>query len=220
MVSVLPGTRITALLDQGKISGSAGCNNYGGAYIIDGNSISIGPLASTEMMCADPEGVMEQEAQYLSAMDSVAKYQVIANRLEMISKSGELAAMFSVAKPTSLVDTPWQIVAYNNGREAVVSVINDTEITALFAEGNVSGSAGCNDYNASYELDGENITIAPAVTTRKFCEEPEGVMEQETEFLTALLSANAYQLDGQRLDMFSADGVRALNAQDANSDSQ
>jgi heat shock protein HslJ len=95
MVSVLPGTRITAVLDQGQISGSAGCNNYNGAYVIDGNNISIGPLASTKMMCADPEGVMEQESQYLSAMNSVAKYQVIANRLELISKSGELAAMFT-----------------------------------------------------------------------------------------------------------------------------
>ncbi len=111
-------------------------------------------------------------------------------------------------------------MAYDNGRETVVRVINGTAITALFAEGNASGSAGCNDYNASYELDGENITIAPAVTTRKFCEEPEGVMEQETEFLTALLSANTYQIDGQRLDMYFADGARALNAQDANSDSQ
>ena len=220
MVSVLPGTRITALFDKGQVSGSAGCNNYNGPYVIDGNNISIGPLASTVMMCADPEGIMEQEVQYLSALGSVAKSQVIADRLELISESGELAAMFTVAKPTSLVATPWQILAYNNGQEAVVSVINGTEITALFVDGNVSGSAGCNDYNASYELDGENITIGPAVTTRKFCEEPEGVMDQETEFLSALKSAATYQIDGPRLDMFTTDGARALNAQDANSDSR
>ena len=43
-------------------------------------------------------------------------------------------------------------------------------------------------------------------------------MDQETEFLTALQSAVSFQVDGSRLDMFNADGARALDAAAAGSD--
>ena len=213
MTSVLPGTRITALFESGTVSGSAGCNNYNASYELDGKSITIGPGASTMMACPEPEGVMEQEQLYLAALQSAGSYQIIANRLELISESGELAAMFTVAEPTTLENINWNVIGYNNGREAVVSVIIGSEITLLFEEGTVSGLASCNNYNAPYELASENsIKIGQAVTTRKSCPEPEGIMEQEIEFLAALQSVVEYRIDGDRLDMFTADGARALNA--------
>ena len=44
------------------------------------------------------------------------------------------------------------MTAYNNGKQAVVSGLADTEVTALFGEdGTLSGSAGCNRYNAPFE---------------------------------------------------------------------
>ena len=33
---------------------------------------------------------------------------------------------------------------------------------------------------------GDQITIGPAMTTRMHCEEPDGIMDQEQEFLQAL----------------------------------
>lgn len=212
MVSVLAGTRITALFEAGNISGSAGCNNYSGSYEVDGNAISIGPLAGTLAFCNEPEGVMEQESSYLAALESTATYQIVVNRLELISESGELMATFRVAESTGIEGITWNIIGYNNGRGGVVSVVLDTEINALFEDGTVSGSAGCNSYTASYEIVGSSITIGPVATTRKICNEPEGVMEQENEFLAALQSAVEYTIDGNRLDMFNADGARALNA--------
>ena len=50
------------------LSGSASCNNYMATYTVDGDGITIGPAASTRMMCADPEGVMEQEMAYLASL--------------------------------------------------------------------------------------------------------------------------------------------------------
>ena len=40
--------------------------------------------------------------------------------------------------------------------------------------------------NAPYEIMGDQITIGPAMTTRMHCEEPDGIMDQEQEFLQAL----------------------------------
>ena len=45
-------------------------------------------------------------------------------------------------------------------------------------------------------------------TTRKMCNEPEGIMEQEGAYLAALASAVAYQIEGDELTLMNADGLR------------
>jgi heat shock protein HslJ len=210
-VDLLPGTRVTALFEDGEVNGSAGCNRYFGGYQLFDEGINIGPLASTQMFCAQPEGVMDQEFQFLSAMQTAAAYRIADDQLELLDAAGETAVTFKAAEPVSLEDHPWEVISYNNGKEAVVSVIIGTQLTAEFAEGTVTGSAGCNNYNAAYELDGEDgISVGPAAATRKMCAEPEGIMEQEAQFLAALQSAVEYRIDGDRVDMFDATGARAL----------
>ncbi len=96
---------------------------------------------------------------------------------------------YTAGKPVDLSGTDWDLIGYNNGKEAFVSVILDTTITASFGtDGRLSGSAGCNTYNADYTVDGEQISIGPAITTRMFCA-GEGVMEQEMAYLQALEKA-------------------------------
>jgi heat shock protein HslJ len=76
--------------------------------------------------------------------------------------------------------------------------IPGSEITALFANGQVSGSAGCNNYNGTYRSTraaGSNtIEFGPLATTRMMCDEP--LMEQESLYLAALESATGYTLEG------------------------
>jgi hypothetical protein len=90
-----------------------------------------------------------------------------------------------------------------------------TEITAEFIDGTVSGSAGCNSYSASYELDGNHISLGPAATTRMFCGEPEGVMDQENQYLAALQSAATYEINADVLEMFDGEGTRMVTYQAA-----
>jgi heat shock protein HslJ len=75
----------------------------------------------------------------------------------------------------------------------------------------VTGSAGCNNYFASYETEGETLAVGPAGSTRKMCAEPEGIMDQETAFLAALGSAATYEIKGDRLQVWDADGSRMLS---------
>jgi len=68
VVGVLRDTTLTmAFAAGGKVSGSAGCNNFMGTYQASGSSLTFGPAAATRKMCA-PEGVMEQEQQFLKAL--------------------------------------------------------------------------------------------------------------------------------------------------------
>src|SRR4030095_6370427 len=39
-LAVLPGTEITATFQNGRVTGSSGCNSYGAAYEVNGNSIT------------------------------------------------------------------------------------------------------------------------------------------------------------------------------------
>ena len=113
--------------------------------------------------------------------------------MELKDNSGAVIAKFSALEPVSLEGSSWQVIGNNNGKQAVVSVIIATEITANFGEdGTLSGSAGCNNYNATYEVDGDNISIGPAAATRMFCPEPKGIMEQEVQYLTGLETASTY----------------------------
>jgi heat shock protein HslJ len=62
------GTTLTATFTADQVNGSSGCNTYNGAYTLDGNTVKIGPLATTRMACAQP--VMDQETAFLAALQA------------------------------------------------------------------------------------------------------------------------------------------------------
>lgn len=213
-VSVLAGTEITATFDeQGTLAGSAGCNSYSTSYEVSGSQMTVmGPVASTMMMCVDPEGIMDQEGKYLAALGSVASYAIESSQLVLSNAQGQAILSYTLREPTSLVGTQWEVIGYNNGKGGVVSVVMGTQLTALFGEdGNLSGSAGCNNYMAAYTVDAAgaaegDISIGPAASTRMFCGEPEGTMDQEAQYLAALVMAQVYRIQGDRLQLRTADG--------------
>jgi heat shock protein HslJ len=209
------GETVTALVDSevtaefgpdGQVAGSGGCNRYFASYTVDGGNLAIGQAGSTMMAC-EPVEIMEQEAQFLAALGSAATWQVEGDVLTISNAAGAPIIAMQASQPASLTGTTWTATGYNNGREAVVSLVADTTITATFAEdGSLNGSAGCNNFMTSYTLDGANITIQPAATTRKLCP-GEGVMEQETQFLTALTTAATWSISGNELELRTADGA-------------
>ena len=86
---VLEGTEITAIFDstEKRVHGSSGCNSYGGAYKIDGGTLSISEVFYTEMACLEPEGIMEQEDKYLRAIIEAESYNISDSKLTIIAGS-------------------------------------------------------------------------------------------------------------------------------------
>jgi uncharacterized lipoprotein YbaY len=106
VVTLLAGTEITANFGaDGKLTGSAGCNNYSAAYQTAGNTLTIGPAAATRKLCSQPEGLMEQETRYLAALGAVATYQLRGNKLELRTADGALAATFVSSGQTGSAST-------------------------------------------------------------------------------------------------------------------
>jgi polar amino acid transport system substrate-binding protein len=114
--------------------------------------------------------------------------------------------------PTNpLAGRSWQMTSYYDG-QAIISALAGTEVTAVFGDdGSVSGSAGCNTYNATYQVDGNSLTVGSVTATRQTCSEPEGIMEQESAYLVALESATAYRVEGDQLELTDAEGVRVAS---------
>jgi heat shock protein HslJ len=97
--SLLAGTTVTAIFtDEGKVAGSSGCNKFSGTFERDGNSIKTGPLAGTRMMCAEPVGIMQQEAQFLKAMENASTFNVEGKTLELRDAKGALQVRFAVSE--------------------------------------------------------------------------------------------------------------------------
>lgn len=207
------GTTITAEFNEdGSVGGSGGCNRYSGQYTVAGGDIQINqPMASTMMACE--QAVMEQESTYFQALGAAKSFAVNGDQLTLNDEGGKAIVTFK-AQSQSLEGTSWQVISYNNGKQAVTSVLVGSELTADFGtDGNLTGSAGCNNYNGGYETDGNMITIGPLASTRMMCSEPEGVMDQEFQFMEALQSAATYKIEGDVLELRTADGALAANFQ-------
>ena len=87
--TVLDGTEITATFDSARkrVSGSAGCNSYFGDYQIGDNKLTFLVIGHTEMYCLEPEGVMEQETQYLRLLSAAESYEIIDGKLQIVAGS-------------------------------------------------------------------------------------------------------------------------------------
>ena len=78
---------------DGQATGNAGCNSFFGPYRASGNSLSVGPLGSTSRLCPDPEGLMEQEAQFLRTLQSAASFRIDGNTLEIQNAAGQIVVV-------------------------------------------------------------------------------------------------------------------------------
>jgi heat shock protein HslJ len=98
---LIEGTAITLEFTETYLGGQMGCNGYGGSpdsgkYISKGDgTFQIGdPFAVTVQLCSEPEGIMEQEAEYIETLMTTSRYQVVDNHLEIGNESGEMILIF------------------------------------------------------------------------------------------------------------------------------
>jgi heat shock protein HslJ len=204
------GTTATAVFTtDGSLSGSGGCNNYNSTYQLDGDKITVGPIASTLMAC---EKGMDQETIVFSALQNAQRIAFNSQgRLEIYYNSGTTTETKLVFAPgeTSLTDTIWVMESFgdvNNPTPAEKGIA----VTAIFSsEGTLNGWGGCNNYSAAYTVaDNAAMQIQPPVATYMAC--PQG-MDQEKNYLTALGSTESYQVIGVRLQISYSGGTGVIN---------
>ncbi len=111
-----------------------------------------------------------------------------------------------VAQAPSTLEGPLWVLTLIAGKQP----LEGAPIYASFEDGKVSGSAGCNTYQGSYQSDADTLEVTPLALTRKLCPEPAGVMEQEQTFVSLLQSAKRYSTDNGLLTIFDHQGSAIL----------
>lgn len=86
--------------------------------------------------------------------------------------------------------------------------IVDVGVNAEFDGSSISGVSGCNQYNASYEASGEQISFGPIAGTQMACE-PE-VMAVEARYLELLGTIATYEIEGRSMSMSDTQGTPVL----------
>jgi len=141
----------------------------------------------------------------VAALPKVASFK--STESLVLLDAGGATLLTYAAGLTSLAGTSWQATGINNAKEAVVGLAGTEQVTAAFsADGTVSGSGGCNTYNAPYKTPAPGqITFGAVASTMKACPDP--VMQVEQQFFTALGKATNYQIDGNTLTLRDAGGA-------------
>lgn len=98
---LIEGTAITLDFTETYLGGQMGCNGYGGSpdsgkYISKNNgTFQLGdPFAVTVQLCTEPEGIMDQEAEYIETLINAARFKITDDRLEIESEDGKTILTF------------------------------------------------------------------------------------------------------------------------------
>jgi copper homeostasis protein (lipoprotein) len=75
---------------QKQARGSTGCNRFFGPYVLSGDSLRFGPLASTRRACLDQE-MNRQERAFLEALSATRRWQVTEDTLVLTGEAGPVA---------------------------------------------------------------------------------------------------------------------------------
>jgi heat shock protein HslJ len=207
-------------LPSGTVTGETGCNEYNATFAADLTNIKINlPQKTNNEECPWGAGNFEVEQQFFLGLNAATTYRIIGSTLQLLYGDGEsMQAMNFVAMPpeveepvldlTPLAGTFWYLSAIGD-----TPILAGTEITAGFdinedgVTGEISGSGGCNGYNAAI---GENFTVSPIASTKKVCQQP--VMDQENTYFTWLSTAYGYDRAGDQLLIPTANGVLTFNS--------
>ncbi len=208
---VLSDTTTTLNFNGDTITGNDGCNHYGGSYTSKGDAFSIGEdLMGTLMACE--ETIMTQAGDYTSALRKASKYNISENRLQLLDENGNTLAIFETQSQV-LAGTSWLATFVNTESSdgaVTSSSIQAAQQTLSFAkDGKISGNAGCNDYFANYEVDGNKLSFSAIGSTKMFC--GDGLMAEESAFLSALEKAASYRITGDSLQIYAADDTTLIS---------
>jgi heat shock protein HslJ len=81
---LIDGSAITLTLGvDARVTGSGGCNSYGGVYDVQGDRIAITQLISTMRACAD-EAFTRQEKRFYEALASAVSYELAGDTLRIV----------------------------------------------------------------------------------------------------------------------------------------
>lgn len=202
------GSRITLEFEDDGVGGYAGCNWYGRQYApLEPDDVAF---TLTARACAE-QALMDQEHVFVEVLQSAAERRLAsADRLEFYDAAGATVAAFARQPqldldPADLVGTRWRLT-----RLGGAAPLAGSEITLAFDSTlELSGHAGCRDYRATYQAEGDDLNLTFMEMVQMDCPD-EARLLQEGAYTTLLGEATDYRLGEGDLEILTASGRNLL----------
>lgn len=159
----------------GRVSGSDGCNRITGSYELNGDRVTFGQMAGTQMACLNPSGT---EQPFRAALKSAARLAIAGDRLDLFDAKGTRVASFAAgaqgAAPSpsaGLAGTSWQLVKFQGSDDTTLTPDDRAKYTIEFGSGGrLTARIDCNRGRGTWKASGSNqITFGPLALTRAKC---------------------------------------------------
>ncbi len=220
------GVRIPTLafLNDRIAAGMTACRGYVADYSVSDGRVrfpALGMTGSTESCTND---LLWDEGEYTTHLSWTDDYSVDESTGERLLRIRTRQGNTLVFEPLpSAVDSifvgRWSLTTFVETKDQSrggmrysrkTDVVPGTEVTIEFSETGVSGSAGCNSYNAPVEVENGMITVGAASVTRAWCDDPDRLMDQERRYLEVLSRVTEYRIYGDRLSLHKDDDMALL----------
>jgi heat shock protein HslJ len=206
-----------AFYSEHILGGHAGCRDYLATYQASGDDLILLVEAMFDAGCRVEDTDLEQEAQFLGVMAPKADLRLGEGQLEIYGERGGVLVFESLPEEATLdLEGPtWLLLTFvgpNPFAEAPEpwpvpeGLLAGTGINLSFEGDAARGSAGCNNYRATYSRSGCSISFENITFTEMACFDPAGVMEQETRYLDLLAAVTTYHIYGDHLWLGTGDG--------------
>jgi heat shock protein HslJ len=203
-IPVIPDTFPSLHFMAQRYNGFSGCNYFVGVYGVDGDSLRLETPAITEGGCNETD-LVNQDATYTNALWDVSTYKLTDGKLLLYDYDGQLMITMVPIESLPFEETLWDMKFLSPELSVWQPLIAGTAITAKFDGEQISGSAGCNEYSAPYTRTDNAITVGELTVTDKTCDDPEGVMDQETLFLSMLPTATVIGETARSIELTTGD---------------
>jgi heat shock protein HslJ len=195
-----PGDSPVTQSGENSVNGTAGCNTFFGPYTVTGDTLSAGPLGSTQKMC--DETTMQVEQAFLAGLDGAKSFEIFFDQLTINTNSGFLTF---VADRFPLEGTRW-ILTGSGPIDNPQPPVQGTSFIARFnrqfgmPSGINEGETGCNKYTATYYAHGSEIKVNLPQTSQNTCSD--GQMEAEQGYFLGLNAARDFRILGNELYIY------------------
>ncbi|MFF1511705.1 META domain-containing protein [Streptomyces sp. NPDC058326] len=193
--------------ENGRAQGNSGCNGFGAAVAVNGDTLTVSGQAITEIGC--PGDRQRFETELMKAFSGELKGKLKGDALTLTSPDGRNVLELTAEPAAPLRGTTWKVDGLVSGKTAA-SLPAGAEGKArivIGADGRVSGNLGCNNFSATARVDEKARTLTvegPAATTRMRCASPQ--MTLETKLYELLDGPLSYRLDHRTLTLADASG--------------
>ncbi len=171
----------------------------------------------------------------LTLVSACGGSDTVAPTTEPAAQSSDAPTTTAASEPAQTIDAPelggtnWNVTDYSQGSGTITNVWK-TDVTISFAaDGTVSGSAGCNGYQATWMVsgvydefesgvpdpnDGQELILDSLAWTEVACDDA-AIMEQEAEILDLLLRGSRWVLIRGNFNLRDAEGAFLFEAEPA-----